>query len=40
MDEAYVVRASGKHRVNPINMILPEMFPSLNIGIICNSEVT
>lgn len=40
MDEAYVMRASGQHNMYPINMLLPEMFPNLNIGIICNSEIS
>lgn len=39
-NEADVVRASAQHLVYPINILLPELFPGINLRIVCNSEIS
>lgn len=39
-NEADVVRASAQHLVYPINILLPEPFPSSNLYIVCTNLIT
>lgn len=40
VNEADVFRAAGLYLVHPINMLLPALFPGVNLRVFCNSEVS